>query len=198
PQAELAKGTPEPHARRGRYRRAKAAAASFVRSMKASPLTSMMTLPVARDSRPGSFGRRSRTPLSSRSAGPRRARAFWRQHIVRLSAAPSFQMPVFAGSDGAVVEAREPERLHVAFFDTDDLRLARWGASLRHLTGRGWTLELPVTSGRAPFTRDEYAFPGGATTPPTGALDVVRAFVRTASLKPVARLRTVRRAVDVE
>lgn len=116
---------------------------------------------------------------------------------VRLSAAPSFQMPEFGGTDGVVIEAHEPERLVVAFFDTEDLRLARWGASLRHVTGRGWTLELPVAAGRAPFTRGEYSFPGGPGAPPAPAVDVVRAFVRTASLKPVARLRTLRRAVDL-
>ncbi len=45
--------------------------------------------------------------------------------------------------------------------------------------------------------RDEHVFPGPATAPPEDAVDLVRAYVRTATLSPVVRMRTVRRAVSL-
>jgi CHAD domain-containing protein len=91
-------------------------------------------------------------------------------------------------------------RLETVYYDTPDLRLARWGVSLRHRAGEGWTLKLaapPSAPGkpRAILERDELTFEGGAKKPPQAALEVVRAYVRRAELVPVARLSTVRRRV---
>jgi CHAD domain-containing protein len=103
--------------------------------------------------------------------------------------------------DGVTVTPQEAVRLETVYFDTMDLRLARWGVSLRHRRGEGWTLKLPPihTSTDGPsaqlLERDELNFQGGAAKPPAGALAVVRAYVRTAELIPVARLSTVRRRV---
>ncbi|HJS49659.1 MAG TPA: hypothetical protein VJ745_05000, partial [Gaiellaceae bacterium] len=52
---------------------------------------------------------------------------------VKLAASPSFRMPSLEGlADGITASPREPERLSTTYFDTDDLRLARWGVSVRH------------------------------------------------------------------
>lgn len=122
---------------------------------------------------------------------------------VKLGAGPAFHLPDLNGVvDGVTVTAPEAVRLETVYFDTADLRLARWGVSLRHRRGEGWTLKLaPIhasTDGqsRAPLLeRDELTFPGGATKPPPAAIAIVRAYVRTAELVPVARLSTVRRRV---
>ena len=90
--------------------------------------------------------------------------------------------------------------METVYYDTPDLRLARWGVSLRHRAGEGWTLKLaspPATPGKpgAVLERAELTFQGGSKKPPEAALEVVRAYVRRAELGPVARLSTVRRRV---
>jgi inorganic triphosphatase YgiF len=93
-----------------------------------------------------------------------------------------------------------PLDLRATYYDTPDLRLARRGITLRHRTGerdrRPWTLKLPEEHGEGPSdstSRDELEFDGPATMIPDGAEELITAFVRSASLTPVARLRTRRR-----
>ena len=122
---------------------------------------------------------------------------------VKLGAGPAFPLPDLNGVvDGVTITAPEAVRLETVYFDTADLRLARWGVSLRHRRGEGWTLKLPPThastdgqAGAPLLERDELNFQGGATKPPPAAVAIVRAYVRTAELVPVARLSTVRRRV---
>ena len=120
---------------------------------------------------------------------------------VKLGAGPAFHLPDLAGViEGVAVAAPETVRMETVYYDTPDLRLARWGVSLRHRAGEGWTLKLaqpPSVPGRptAVLERDELTFQGGAKKPPEGAIEVVRAYVRRSELVPVARLSTVRRRV---
>src|SRR6202140_1889267 len=120
---------------------------------------------------------------------------------VKLGAGPAFHLPDLSGVlDGIAVTPPEAVRLETVYYDTPDLRLARWGVSLRHRAGEGWTLKLPpATAPGSPqgalLERDELVFQGGAKKPPQAAVDVVRAYVRKAELVPVARLSTVRRRV---
>jgi len=121
---------------------------------------------------------------------------------VKLGAGPAFHLPDLTGViDGVTVTAPEAVRLETVYFDTADLRLARWGVSLRHRAGEGWTLKLPPTrsstdgQSQAFLERDELTFQGGAKKPPAAAVAIVRAYVRNAELIPVARLSTVRRRV---
>ena len=118
---------------------------------------------------------------------------------MKLGAGPAFHLPDLTGVvEGVVVSAPETVHLDTVYYDTPDLRLARWGVSLRHRAGEGWTLKLsapPSTPGNPPavLERDELTFEGGARKPPRGALELVRAYVRRAELVPVARLATLRR-----
>lgn len=119
---------------------------------------------------------------------------------VKLGAGPAFHLPDLAGViEGVAAGPPETVRMETVYFDTPDLRLARWGVSLRHRAGEGWTLKLaspaPASGRPALLERDELTFEGGARTPPVAALQVVRAYVRKADLVPVARLSTVRRRV---
>jgi CHAD domain-containing protein len=89
--------------------------------------------------------------------------------------------------------------METVYYDTPDLRLARWGVSLRYRAGEGWTLKLPPAASRDTpgqlLERDELTFQGGSKKPPEAAVDIVRAYVRKAELVPVARLSTIRRRV---
>src|SRR5712664_4161517 len=120
---------------------------------------------------------------------------------VKLGAGPAFHLPDLAGVvEGVAVGPPEAVRLETVYYDTADLRLARWGVSLRYRRGEGWTLKLPPkpATGATPgqlLERDEITFQGGAKKPPEAAVDLVRAYVRKAELVPVARLSTVRRRV---
>src|SRR5438128_2157350 len=120
---------------------------------------------------------------------------------VKLGAGPAFHLPDLAGViEGVAVAPPETVRMETVYYDTPDLRLARWGVSLRRRAGEGWTLKLappPSTPGKpgVVLERDELTFQGSATKPPDAALEVVRAYVRKAELVPVARLSTVRRRV---
>jgi inorganic triphosphatase YgiF len=115
----------------------------------------------------------------------------------RGSFAPSLA-PERAGVDG--IEELAPLDLRATYYDTPDLRLARNGITLRHRTGERdrapWTLKLPDGQGMAArdsTSRDELEFDGPASIIPDQAEELVAAFVRSAALTPVARLRTRRR-----
>lgn len=119
---------------------------------------------------------------------------------VKLGASPAFRMPSLDElGDDVLTIPRDPERLETVYFDTDDLRLARWGVSLRHREGQGWTTKLPAENGdRDLLVRHELTFPGEETQEPPGeAVDPIRAYVRTATLGPVVRLRTIRRTIQL-
>ncbi|HYU62837.1 MAG TPA: CYTH and CHAD domain-containing protein [Verrucomicrobiae bacterium] len=124
-----------------------------------------------------------------------------KEREVKLGAGPAFHLPDLTGViEGVAVDPPETVRMETVYFDTPDLRLARWGVSLRRRAGEGWTLKLasPPSHLGAPalvLERDELTFQGSATKPPAAALEVVRAYVRKSELVPVARLSTVRRRV---
>lgn len=120
---------------------------------------------------------------------------------MKLGAGPAFHLPDLNGVvEGVAVTTPEAVRMETVYYDTPDLRLARWGVSLRHRAGEGWTLKLAP---RAPvgkpqgdlLERDELTFEGGSKKPPEAAVALVRAYVRKAELVPVARLSTLRRRV---
>jgi PLD-like domain/CYTH domain len=118
---------------------------------------------------------------------------------VKLAAAPSFRMPPLDGlADGVQLVPREPQQLSTTYFDTEDLRLARWGVNVRHRLGEGWTVKLSAQSDGALLVRPELVFAGHSRRPPAPAVDLVRAFVRSAELRPQARLRTVRRGIELQ
>jgi CHAD domain-containing protein len=119
---------------------------------------------------------------------------------VKLAAWAGFTLPDLSGlGDGLTVEPIGPRTLDAVYYDTPDLRLARWGVTLRFRTGdgSGWTVKLPEGDDGPALARREVSFSGPAGTPPEDALDLVRAYVRTATLAPVARLRTRREGVQL-
>jgi len=119
---------------------------------------------------------------------------------VKLSAFAGFTLPDLDGlAEGVVTEPLESRTLDAVYFDTPDLRLARWGVTLRFRSGEGasgtWTVKLPEGEEGPALVRREVPVAGPSGAPPEGALELVRAYVRSAPLGPVARLRTRRRGV---
>src|SRR5262245_14008188 len=117
---------------------------------------------------------------------------------LKLTAAPSFRMPSLEGVlEGATAVPKEIERLSTTYLDTEDLRLARWGVSLRHGPGDGWTVTLPPESDATQLVRSELTFAENGRRPPGPVVDLLRAFIRTEELRPQTRLETLRRRVEL-
>jgi CHAD domain-containing protein len=117
---------------------------------------------------------------------------------VKLTPVPGFRLPSLTGvAEGVVARPDEILELRADYYDTPDLRLARAGASLRHRAPEGWTVKLPNTGDGALLVRGEHTFAGDPDTVPDDAVDLVRAYVRTATVRAVAHLKTRRRRVDL-
>jgi CHAD domain-containing protein len=121
-----------------------------------------------------------------------------KEREAKLAAPVGFDLPELGGpDDGFLAEPQALRRLTTTYYDTPDLRLARWGASLRHRPGEGWTVKLPDDQQGVVLVRAEHVFPGDGRKPPAEAVDLVRAFVRSSQVAPAVRMRTLRRPVEL-
>ncbi|MEY4169981.1 MAG: putative Adenylate cyclase domain, partial [Actinomycetota bacterium] len=106
----------------------------------------------------------------------------------------AFTLPDFMAVPGVSrVETRPTFTMSNVYYDTSDLRLFRWGITLRRRTGgpdEGWHLKLPV-QGAGEGVRDEMREPLSEALPASLAR-LVTAFARTTPLMPVAALQTER------
>jgi CHAD domain-containing protein len=116
---------------------------------------------------------------------------------LKLAATPEFRMPSIFGLVGPIVRQAPPERNETTYYDTEDLRLARWGASLRHRPGEGWTVKLPAERDAPFLVRPEIVFEGNGGSPPAAAVELVRGFVRTGELHESVRMTTLRRRTEL-
>jgi CHAD domain-containing protein len=97
-----------------------------------------------------------------------------------------------------VAEVSEPEveTLVAEYYDSDDLRLLKAGATLRRREGGaddGWQLKLPGETKNEPSTaRLEFRVPAGRPGDPVPEelTRLVRVHIRGAALRPVARVET--------
>jgi CHAD domain-containing protein len=112
---------------------------------------------------------------------------------LKLAAGTDFRMPSIYGLGGATVRRAPPERNATTYYDTEDLRLARWGASLRHRPGEGWTVKLPAERDTPFLVRPEIVFEGNGGRPPAAAVELVRGFIRDEELRVRVRMTTIRR-----
>jgi CHAD domain-containing protein len=118
----------------------------------------------------------------------------------KLVAPAGFQLPQLGGpDDGFLAEPQPARRYTTTYWDTPDLRLARWGASLRYRDDEGWTVKQPAEAEEAAgvLVRQEQTFDGKPGRVPEEAAALLRVYVRGASLQPVARLRAVRQPVEL-
>ena len=89
----------------------------------------------------------------------------------------------------------ETATLSATYYDTEDLRLARAGVTLRSRRGEPgpvWTLKLPLGDDKGELSRREIVFGGPASKLPVEASDAVLAYRRGAALQKVSELRTQR------
>ena len=118
---------------------------------------------------------------------------------VKLAATPAFALPDLDDLAASVQASPVDEhRLETVYYDTPDLRLARWGCNLRLRHGEGWTLKLPSSSEGVGLSRRELEFPGEGSRPPDAAVALVVAYVRRSTLVPVVSLSTLRRRVQLK
>jgi CHAD domain-containing protein len=109
-----------------------------------------------------------------------------------------FRLPDLAAADNPVMRAKRQVTRHLSavYHDTGDLRLARWGVTLRRCEGgdeAGWRLELGVES--QPGVLEEAHLPltaGGPGEIPAELSGLVVAFTRNATVRALAELRTER------
>ena len=114
----------------------------------------------------------------------------------KLDVGPGFRLPGFDDvRDGVVATGSDPEQSRTVYWDTDDLRLARWGCSLRHREGQGWTLKLPPLEVGGALAREEIVQQGAADRVPEELSALVTAYVRGETLHPTVTLQTVRTRV---
>ncbi len=115
---------------------------------------------------------------------------------LKLSAPVELRLPnVWPG--GRTVVPDSWRYIDAVYYDTADLRLARWGCSLRHRTDEGWAVTLPSAEAEGLQERREVTFEGRWDQIPAAAQALVRSYARHASLQQIARLRTARKPWSV-
>ena len=107
---------------------------------------------------------------------------------------PSFDRIVADGLTNRPLPERE---LDAQYFDTTDLRLARWGCSVRHRSDQGWCVKIPTAGDGVALSRDEIVVEATGEDPPEAAVRLVSGFTRNAPLEPVVRLLATRRPTQV-
>lgn len=126
---------------------------------------------------------------------------------VKLDAGLRFELPELTGILPGVTAVRLPDaKLQATYVDTADLRLMRWGVTLRHRRDAvggagaesGWTLKLPAEADGVALVRTELSWPGTFGPVPAEVASLVRAHARGARLLPVAKLLTQRHRVELK
>lgn len=111
---------------------------------------------------------------------------------------PGFTLPDLEGCvpEGGRLIARPTTRLRATYYDTEDLRLARAGASLRFRRGddEPWTAKVPTSE---PGVRNEISLVGPPSSLPGRLLDLLTVYTRGAAVAPVTILSTTRQALQV-
>src|SRR5260370_42451790 len=90
---------------------------------------------------------------------------------VKLAVPPLFALPDLEDLATAVEGSPvDEQRLETVYYDTPDLRLARWDANLRIRHGEGGALKLPSTGHPQDLTRRAVGFAGDGSQPPDAAV----------------------------
>jgi CHAD domain-containing protein len=119
---------------------------------------------------------------------------------VKLEAPDDFVLPDLSGAfDGVLARVASERDLDAVYYDTPDLRLARWGVSVRHRSGdgTGWTVKLPEGDAGPALLRRELSFDGAPGAVPPEVADLVRGYVRSSELSTAARVRSRRTSVEL-
>jgi CHAD domain-containing protein len=115
-----------------------------------------------------------------------------REVETKLDLPDGFAVPHLLDVEGVARLAVRSFRLRATYYDTEDLRLARSGTTLRHRTGEGrprWTLKL-ATVAASGLDREELTVDGSGTSVPPALQDLLTARLRGAALQKAVQLRT--------
>ncbi len=130
--------------------------------------------------------------------GPQESPTTHREVEKKLRVHALFRLPDLSGIEGiGAIEPGETRKLDAVYHDTEDLRLFRWGITLRRREGgddAGWHVKFPVV-GEGEGVRDEVQVPlsqGAVGDVPEVLRDTLTALTREQYLSPVAHLRTER------
>lgn len=114
-----------------------------------------------------------------------------RERELKMIVPDSFELPdlhdAVPGASAGDVEERE---ISDVYYDTADVRLARWGCTLRRRVGEGWTVKIPRPSKGIVLDREEVLYRDEPGDPPVAALNLVSSLTRGADVEVVARLQT--------
>ena len=69
-----------------------------------------------------------------------------REREYKLGIDPLVDLDLARALDAYVTRPRDPRRLVTTYYDTADLRLLRWGCTLRYRLGEGWLVKLPCST----------------------------------------------------
>jgi len=125
---------------------------------------------------------------------------------VKLDVGLRFELPDLNEILPGIVASPLPTaELRATYIDTADLRLMRWGVTLRHrqdaIGGAGaeseWTVKLPGEADGVAMVRTELSWPGEFGPLPAEVANLVRAHARRAPLEPVAELVSERTRVEL-
>lgn len=120
---------------------------------------------------------------------------------VKLEVAADYELPDLGGIDGLRTVDRGTRVLQATYWDTANLDLLRTGFGLRHRTTDGadgtWTLKGETARSGDALVREETEVPGEPERPPHDVLRLLPEHLRTASVQPVAVLRTRRHVIDL-
>jgi CHAD domain-containing protein len=121
-----------------------------------------------------------------------------RELEAKLSVDDDFEVPDLSEC-GPGFEVMTPVQRTIVdiYHDTADVRLLRWGCTLRHRRRKGWTVKLPVSTDMDSLTRSEIELGGRARRPPAQARGLVASFARGEPLVAVATITTSRTARSV-
>lgn len=109
---------------------------------------------------------------------------------IRFGVHPSFALPTLDSETKiASIDRLSTQELRTTYYDTDDLRLARFGVTLRQEAHDGtsnWLLKVPTDD-------EDVIVAGESRLMPVLARELVTAFARTATIGAVGALQTRRR-----
>ena len=92
-----------------------------------------------------------------------------REREVKMMVPDSFELPALHDAVGCTTLGEAVEHvIDDTYYDTPDLRLARWGCTFRHRRDDGWTVKIPRPSKGIVLDREEVAVRGDPGVPPVG------------------------------
>lgn len=121
-----------------------------------------------------------------------------REREIKLDAGEEVRLDGLADAlpETQVVD-RGCRELRATYYDTADLRLARWGCTIRERDDAGWVVKVPMPGPGKTLVRDEVHVDADGDEPPREAARLLSALTRGWRLEQVAKLVTERHTTEL-